>query len=123
MNTISFGARVKIPSGLQINKATSKQLAQAINDGFSAASKEIGMKIKPLRKVDSGSIKFLNPDSFNKHTGQITEKGIEGFESINGSLGLTRKSTVKEFTAAIKKYVKDFQDEGSLLRYFDYFTK
>jgi len=124
MNNVSFGSLPRISSTLKIKNSTSRQLAQTINDAFSRASRELGESIKPGRRITSKSIKNINPDSFNRHTGRITEQGAQGFEVLNADIGVKADSTVKDFGRKLQKYITEvFRKNGSVDRRFDYFAK
>lgn len=124
MNNVNFGSLARVPGTLKVKNSTSRQLAQTINGAFKEASKELGQHIRPFREISSKSLKYINPDSFNKASGRITEQGVEGFDILNRNLGVDSSSTVVDYGKALKKYlVETFRINGSVDRYFDYFTK
>ncbi len=123
----SYG-RVALNPNEKIGNMTAGKLAQATNDAFALASKDIGHTVVPYRKITGESLKELNPGSFDSHS-RLTQKGREGFEAVNGRmLDLTLDSKTHEYINALRAKIAEIayiEDDGtaSVSTHFDYYTK
>ena len=125
MSNISFSSRVFVSPNKYIKNAKASELAEAINTGFRQASVDLGQNIKPIRRITGKSLMDINYDCFNKSTKTLNEKGIEGFDYINGKfLNVTTDSKMKDFTKAVRSYINQFaESDGFVCHLFDIFQK
>ncbi len=122
MFNVSFGrAKVNASANKFIRNATAPEIAEAINIGTRQASKELGIKLKHTTGSTSLSgtvLRECNPDSFDKSTKTLSEKGKKGFNKIYGKqFGVTVDSKLKDLTKCAKNVALNTADEDGNLTY------
>jgi hypothetical protein len=125
MFNVSFAGRVHFNPNIKIKNARASQIADAINRGFKKGSNDLGRKVKPLRSISGKNLMDINYDCFNKKTGTLNEKGIEGFNSIYPrAINITTESKISDYIEAIRTFVKKYTDpDGLLCMLFDQIQK
>lgn len=121
MNNVSFcGAKVFANPNQFIKNAKPSQIAEAINTGVGLASKELGQKLvfSNGKKMSGALLRQINPDSFSKTTGTLTEAGKKGFNKIYGrQFKVTAESKLKDLMQAAKKIAKQTADADGIISY------
>ena len=120
---VSFSSRHAVNPNKKVGNSTANDIAQTINDSYKKAGEKLNKKgLKPLRPVTGKTLAEINPDRFEPSTKKMTETGRNGFDKVNKDLGVSSKSTMKEYSNAITDYItKNFDKgmEGNVCHLFD----
>ena len=113
--SVSFGgARARYERFEKVGDATAAKLAAVID----AAHKK--MEVQPARPPSVERFLRANPGCFDRKTGKLNQKGLDGFDRLYKHINLSRDSRLYESQAAIEKYLEADVPYGTASKIFDY---